>query len=132
MDREYATECQDYADRRGYPGPALILRSWDIAHGLILKGWAQVVIVARYEHCKGAAPIRPEVVEAAGLTTIVILANRRRRPGGRHRAPDIARRTSNERPMPPPGVERLINERMRRWRADMAAWRARRGLRSTE
>jgi hypothetical protein len=117
LDGYFATKCQRYAERRGYRAPALIARSWDTVERLLLNGWAQVAIVARYEHREGARLIEPEVVEQEELATVVILDRRRSQPG-RHRAPEAAGWCPNERPSL---AERIIDDAMRRWRFGVSA-----------
>ena len=66
-----------YAVRRDYDMPT-ICRSWSVAHGLLLAGWAQVIILAHGEH--GA-----DRGEAAGEVTRIL--QRRPTAVGRHSPP---------------------------------------------
>ena len=46
----YTQDRVAYAARRGYYLLPTVCRSWGVAHGLLLAGWAQVIILAHGEH----------------------------------------------------------------------------------
>jgi hypothetical protein len=66
VDEHFAGRCQVYATSRGYRGKTAIIRDWDLANGLVLADWAQVIIVARHEYlARGWRPWSGSDIEAA-------------------------------------------------------------------